>query len=230
MDILSLGAFTTGVTAHLFLFRHGNEWDVKSLSLIQTYGLLAILSYVLQRMAVVDRFLEIVMPSNWALKSLGYHVLGIYLSMLFYRAFWHRLSRFPGPTLAKLSNFYVTFLTAKKCHLYDEVEKLHQQYGDYVRLGPTELSIADPRAVKALYSSVAKVSKGPWYTVLEPRVSLQTDRDKKSHTQRRKVWDQGFSSKGTAWNSPFQMTRVDLRMIIQHFGIMNLVLRTIQIN
>jgi cytochrome P450 len=63
-------------------------------------------------------------------------------------------------------------------------------------IGPTELSITDPLAVKALYSSAAKVSKGPWYTVLEPKVSLQMVRDKKEHARRRKVWDQGFSSKG----------------------------------
>lgn len=217
MDAWSLGAFASGVTAHILLYRHG-EWDVKSLSLVQTYGLLLVLLYVLERRAVLDHFLDIVTPTNWAFKTLGCHILGIYLSMLCYRAFWHRLSRFPGPYLAKLSNFYVTALSAKKSQLYSEVEILHQKYGDYVRLGishllrysaetsfdrnssrllgPTELSITDPRAVKALYSGVAKVGKGPWYTVLEPRVSLQMERDKKKHARRRKVWDQGFSSKG----------------------------------
>ncbi|KAJ0418348.1 cytochrome P450 [Aspergillus carlsbadensis] len=115
--------------------------------------------------------------------------------MLCYRAFWHRLSSFPGPFVARLSNLYVTALSAKNLHLYEEVQRLHQQYGDYVRLGPTELSIADPQAVKALYSGQAKVGKGPWYTVLEPRVSLHMVRDKKEHARRRKVWDQGFSSK-----------------------------------
>ncbi|KAL5337622.1 cytochrome P450 [Aspergillus crustosus] len=112
--------------------------------------------------------------------------------MLFYRAFWHRLSSFPGPFWARLTNLYVTALSAKRLRLYEEIQKLHQQYGDY---GPTELSIADPQAVKALYSSQAKVSKGPWYTVLEPRVSLQMEREKKAHAHRRKVWDQGFGSK-----------------------------------
>lgn len=43
--------------------------------------------------------------------------------------------RFPGPVLAKLSNFYVTSLSAKSFQLYKEVEKLHKRYGDYVRIG-----------------------------------------------------------------------------------------------
>ncbi|CAI7641908.1 unnamed protein product [Penicillium pancosmium] len=194
MDTWSLSAFVSGATTHLLLYRH-REWDVKSLGLVQSYGSILLISYMLERMAVLDHLLEIAMPTNWAFKALGYHILGLYLSMLFYRAFWHRLSGFPGPYLAKLSNFYVTGLSARKFQLYDEVEKLHQKYGDYVRLGPTELSITDPLAVKALYSSAAKVGKGPWYTVLEPKVSLQMERDKKEHARRRKVWDQGFSSK-----------------------------------
>ena len=90
-------------------------------------------------------------------------------------------------------------------------------------IGPTELSIADPQAVKALYSGQAKVTKGPWYTVLEPRVSLQMSRDKKEHARRRKVWDQGFSSKG-AWIcriTPCSMCSNP--MVIQHCATMNLV-------
>ncbi|KAL4805917.1 cytochrome P450 monooxygenase [Aspergillus unguis] len=186
MDAWLLSAFASGITAHILLYRHG-EWDVKSLLLVQSYGLLLVLFYALERMTVLERFLDIETPTYWAFKTLGCHVLGIYLSMLCYRAFWHRLSRFPGPYLARLSNFYVTALTAKKFQLYNEVEDLHRKYGDYVRLGPTELSIADPRAVKALYSGVAKVGKGPWYTVLEPRVSLHMERDKKTHARRRKI-------------------------------------------
>ncbi|KAJ5919142.1 cytochrome P450 oxidoreductase [Penicillium verhagenii] len=78
--------------------------------------------------------------------------------------------------------------------LYEETAKLHEKYGDYVRIGPSELSVTDPTAVKLFYSSLATAHKGPWYNCLEPRVSLQTDRDKASHARRRKVWDQGFSS------------------------------------
>ncbi|KAL3483753.1 cytochrome P450 monooxygenase [Aspergillus germanicus] len=193
MDALSTLAAASGACAHLLVFRRG-EWDVHSPRIFVGYASLTLIAFYLERTSILSN-LGVAIQPPWAFRAVGYHVLGIYLSMLIYRAFWHRLSSFPGPFLARLSNFYVTALSAKKLHLHEEVERLHQRYGDYVRLGPTELSIADPEAVKALYSAQAKVSKGPWYTVLEPRVSLQMTRDKKEHARRRKVWDQGFSSK-----------------------------------
>ena len=63
-------------------------------------------------------------------------------------------------------------------------------------LGPTELSIASPEAVRAIYGSHSPVTKGPWYTLLEPRTPLFMARDKQEHARRRKVWDRGFSTKG----------------------------------
>ncbi|KAJ5308716.1 Cytochrome P450 [Penicillium antarcticum] len=115
--------------------------------------------------------------------------------MLVYRAFLHRLSRFPGPFFARLSNFYVTVLSGKKLQLCDEIQKLHHQYGDYVRVGPTEISIIDPAAIKVIHGATSKFEKGPWYTIIEPRTSLQTDRNKQTHAQRRKAWDRGFSTR-----------------------------------
>ncbi|RAQ58915.1 cytochrome P450 oxidoreductase [Aspergillus flavus] len=193
MDTLWILAFSSGVATHLLLYRSG-EWDIKAPSIVKIYTLLGATLVYLERADLLDGFPVSTRP-KWGIAVILYHIFGVYASMLFYRAFWHRLCGFPGPFLARLSNFYVTSLSAKRLHLYEEVQKLHQQYGDYVRLGPTELSIADPQAVKALYSGQAKVTKGPWYTVLEPRVSLQMSRDKKEHARRRKVWDQGFSSK-----------------------------------
>ncbi|KAL2809999.1 cytochrome P450 [Aspergillus granulosus] len=132
MDALLNLAGASGVCAHLFVYRLG-EWDVKSPRLFVGYALLTMMAFYLERTAVLDN-LGVAIRPHWALKVVGCHILGIYLSMLCYRAFWHRLSSFPGPFLAKLSNFYVTALSAKNLHLCEEVERLHQQYGDYVRL------------------------------------------------------------------------------------------------
>jgi cytochrome P450 family 628 len=56
------------------------------------------------------------------------------------------------------------------------------------------LSIADPQALQAVHLN-PRCLKGPWYQVLAPDSSVQTDRDASSHGARRKVWDRGFSSK-----------------------------------
>lgn len=66
---------------------------------------------------------------------LGYYVAGLYASMTMYRAYLHRLCKYPGPALASLTNFYVTARSVSKFQLFKEVQKLHLQYGDYVRLG-----------------------------------------------------------------------------------------------
>ncbi|KAJ5297264.1 uncharacterized protein N7443_008157 [Penicillium atrosanguineum] len=84
---------------------------------------------------------------------------------------------------------------SSKLHLYKEVDKLHKTYGDYVRTGPTEISVADLVAVQAIYGNQSKARKGPWYTLLDPRVCLSFTRDKQEHARRRKVWDHGFSTK-----------------------------------
>ncbi|KAJ5120265.1 hypothetical protein N7448_010934 [Penicillium atrosanguineum] len=42
-------------------------------------------------------------------------------------------------------------MMSSKLYLYKEVDKLHKTYGDYVRMGPTEISVADPVAVQAIY-------------------------------------------------------------------------------
>lgn len=122
-------AGASGVTAHLFLYRHG-EWDLQAPWIVVSYAALLFGAIAVEHL----KRLEIAAPRHWAATVVGCHILGIYGSILVYRAFFHRLSRFPGPFLARISNFYATALSAKNLHLYEETEKLHKQYGDYVRL------------------------------------------------------------------------------------------------
>jgi hypothetical protein len=68
-------------------------------------------------------------------------VLGVFASMALYRGLFHRLSAFPGPFLARFSNFYITYLSIKRSHLYEEVEQLHQEHGDFVRIGEAKLIV-----------------------------------------------------------------------------------------
>ncbi|POR38861.1 Cytochrome P450 [Tolypocladium paradoxum] len=177
-----------GVSAHVLVFRVG-EWDVASPSVVLCHVL------VFVAVALVS-YTQFQVPVAEVARCSSYYIAGLYLSMLLYRAFFHRLSKYPGPFLARLTNFYITALSMKKLHLFEEVQKLHVQYGDYVRLGPSELSIADPEAVQTIYGTQSPTSKGPWYTLLEPRTPLFMARDKREHARRRKVWDQGFSTTG----------------------------------
>lgn len=64
--------------------------------------------------------------------SFAFGLLG---SMLIYRAFFHRLCRFPGPFAARLSRFYALGHAAATKKSHRKLERLHEQYGDFVRTG-----------------------------------------------------------------------------------------------
>ncbi|KAH0847540.1 Tryprostatin B 6-hydroxylase [Fonsecaea pedrosoi] len=119
----------------------------------------------------------------------------------------------PSWTAVLLAVLHVSALGMSKLHLYEEVQALHRQYGDFVRLGPMELSIADPRAIQAVNSAQTPCTKGPWYNGMRPRVALQNSRDKQEHSHRRKVWDRGFGAKSLRDYEP--------RVVSYTTGLMN---------
>jgi hypothetical protein len=118
-------------------------------------------------------------------------------SIVIYRAWFHRLRGYPGPFIARITNFYNVGITIPKIRYFIEAEKIHKKYGDYVRLGPRELSISDVNAVQAIHGVTTKCTKGIWYGAGEhiEGFSLQTTRSKQDHKERRKVWEKAFNSK-----------------------------------
>ncbi|KAL0256524.1 hypothetical protein SLS55_008919 [Diplodia seriata] len=100
-------------------------------------------------------------------------------------------SLFRRVELDRLSKFWATFQTAKtRGQWYKFNRQLHAEYGDYIRIGPRDLSITDPDAIIPILGPSAKTSKGPFYGALEQ--SVHTTLDKEFHRQRRRVWDNGF--------------------------------------
>ncbi|RMD44762.1 hypothetical protein DV735_g306, partial [Chaetothyriales sp. CBS 134920] len=190
-----LASFGVGVLLHLFLFRFG-EWDLYTVHLLAG-------TILLQTAATLALFHLGGGQDGGSLSGvagvvgslLASAVGGIFASILVYRAAFHRLNRFPGPFLARLSNFYVTSLSVKNFHLFEEVQGLHAKYGDIVRIGPSELSIANPQAYHVIHSNQSPCGKGPWYNVLHPVRSLHMVRNHKEHAVRRKTWDRGLGSK-----------------------------------
>ncbi|KAH7015832.1 cytochrome P450 67 [Ilyonectria destructans] len=187
-------AFLAGVFLHVFVFRLG-EWDAAAKDIIACFSAL----YVTLAVGSVA-YLPVESHDSWtALKFISTVFLtllaGLSTSILAYRALFHPLRRFPGPFLARLSSAYPTSLALKRFHFFEEAQKLHAIYGDYLRIGPNELSIVNPEAVQAIHSNASQCSKGPWYITQLPAVSLHSTRNRAEHARRRKAWDQGFSSK-----------------------------------
>ncbi|KZZ99146.1 Cytochrome P450 [Moelleriella libera RCEF 2490] len=168
-----------GAAAHLSVFRVG-EWDTASLSICKLHAAaLSIASLIVSTLYHVSLLT--------VAACFGCYVAGLYSSMIIYRSFFHRLHAYPGPFLAKISGFYTTATCTRDLGTFRAVQKLHAQYGDYLRL--------DPDAVQAIYNAHSPVTNGPFYSSMAPQKSLLMARDKREHARRRKVWDQGFTTK-----------------------------------
>lgn len=128
-------AFGTGVFLHVSVYRRG-EWDLIVPKLLSAYVVLFIgaVGWTQQKLNFQHQESLSSVIRAWAWLS-ACHAVGIILSMGVYRLLFHRLRAFPGPFWAKVTNVYHTVLTAKKLHLFEEVEILHNQYGDFVRIG-----------------------------------------------------------------------------------------------
>ncbi|TDZ16715.1 Cytochrome P450 monooxygenase FCK2 [Colletotrichum orbiculare MAFF 240422] len=173
-------SFLIRVTLDVFVFRHG-EWDLEAQRIITVFSL-ALAAVVTAAMAtslvvpMVSGPVEPARPID-AFRAAGvlFGVLtaGIYSSMMLYRGYFHRLSRFPGPFLARV----------------------------YESLRPTEISIDKSGAINAVFLET-DCYKGPWYNLLHPMVSMQMVRDKKAHARRRKAWEHGFTSRGRSFLLP----------------------------
>jgi hypothetical protein len=136
-DASCILALTSGVSLHIFIYRHG-DWDTKSPAIALAY-LLLLLSGTVVTHSFPSWDNSRRGSSSDLLSLFACHLTGVYGSMLIYRAFFHRLFQFPGPFLARLSNFYVTALAAKNLQLHEELQGLHAKYGDYVRLGRSQI-------------------------------------------------------------------------------------------
>jgi membrane protein YqaA with SNARE-associated domain len=135
-------AFIVGVLSHVFLFRLG-EWDLATLKLIGLF-LLALAGNVVLTLNSHALPVRMQPPDHdqglgvafWVTTALAGALLGgIFSSMLVYRGFLHRLGRFPGPFFARFSGLYMTLRGGRKMQTFREVQKLHEKYGDVVRVG-----------------------------------------------------------------------------------------------
>lgn len=94
------------------------------------------------------------MISNVVLPFIVAHwltILSIAVLLHFARnRYHHGLNKYPGPFFASITNWW-RFVDVYGRRPDITQIRLHRQHGDIVRLGPNVLSIADPKALKAIY-------------------------------------------------------------------------------
>ncbi|KAH7056899.1 putative cytochrome P450 [Macrophomina phaseolina] len=137
-----------------------------------------------------------------AVSAVGF-LLSLTASTLIYRVFFHRLRKFPGPLGAKMSKFHSVYLS-RNLQYHLEIEKLHKQYGDVVRTGPRELSVARISPLNDLITC----RKSPFYSMSDrkmERQGLAFTTDFEDHRKRRRAWDISLTLQQTAkYDAPMQ--------------------------
>ncbi|KAI0592856.1 cytochrome P450 [Biscogniauxia sp. FL1348] len=86
------------------------------------------------------------------------------------------LKRYPGPFLAKWTNWW-RFRLVRTGSYHIHIKKLHDQYGPILRIGPTLLDLDTPELVKTLYSSDAVWKKTDFYqnnsVIIDGKITYQ---------------------------------------------------------
>ncbi|KAF3480939.1 uncharacterized protein GIQ15_06286 [Arthroderma uncinatum] len=184
-----VAAGAAGLIAHHAIFKEG-EWHMKAPVLTKYY--FSIIVAVILGEVIYDAYRDIPIAWRGAILLVTFTV-SLFSSIIFYRIFLHRDRHFPGPFLAGVTKLWHTFHSiSAQNHLV--LEKLHRQYGDFVRTGPAEITIFHPEAIAKFDGPGNKCSKSVWYDFLLPHVGVNTIRNKPFHDQRRRIWTKGLST------------------------------------
>ncbi|KAK3317325.1 cytochrome P450 [Cercophora scortea] len=182
-------AAAAGVVTHLGYFIRGEHHN-NGIAIATFYlSLLPLLTFAQYQYLGIGLLTSAAQTGLWA----AAYVVGLYTSMGIYRGVFHPLRKFDGPFLARFSNLYHSWMLVEKSDNYRLMTEWHEKYGDFVRTGPSNLSVNVPEAVKLVLGSGSKCVKSPWYDASLPLVNLHSTRDLKAHELRRKVFNKAFS-------------------------------------
>ncbi|KXH40889.1 cytochrome P450 [Colletotrichum simmondsii] len=182
-----------GVAVHLGIFIHG-EWHVQApqiaLGHFWLFSCFAALSRYYKGSVVGD------LCHSLLILSAGY-LPGLFTSIILYRFYFHRLSTagFKGPWYARVTKLWHVW-ACRGCKNHLLLENLHEQYGDFVRTGPSEITVFHPGVFMAVDGPRSECIKSEWYDILHPDRALVTTRIKPIHAARRREWNRGFSAQG----------------------------------
>ncbi|KAK2053246.1 cytochrome P450 [Colletotrichum caudatum] len=191
-DVLVYGlGLLCGIAVHRGIFIHG-EWHVQApqilLGHLWLFSCFAGLSRYYNGTAIGE------LSRSLLILSAGY-LPGLFANITLYRIFFHQLSTagFKGPWYARITKLWHIW-ACRNCKNHLVLEKLHEQYGDFVRTGPSEITVFHPGVFMAVDGPRSECIKAEWYDILHPDRALVTTRVKPIHAARRREWNRGFSA------------------------------------
>ncbi|KAL8296862.1 hypothetical protein RB601_003680 [Gaeumannomyces tritici] len=150
--------------------------------------------------------------------SLGLCVIAglvYFVASSIYNLYFHPLARFPGPLSGAIQDIWVSrkWVGGRWPH---EVEKLHEKYGDVVRIAPNELSFSHPDSMKDIYGQVninhpKFIPKSrTFYQQTDVGRSVGTEVDPVIHQKIRKLLAPGFSASALKRQEDVVLHYIDL--------------------
>lgn len=125
------------------------------------------------------------------------------------------LNKYPGPLLASFTDWWRFWIVYKRRPEVEHI-RLHEKYGDVVRLGPNDLSFSDPKALKNIYGLNKGFVKSEFYPVQQSVAgghrlpSLFSTTSESFHAQLRRSVSSAFSMSTLIQYEPFVDSTTEL--------------------
>ncbi|KAJ5637723.1 Cytochrome monooxygenase lcsI [Penicillium lividum] len=130
-----------------------------------------------------------------------------------YNLYISPLSKFPGPKLAACTYLPVIYWTVTGQN-HTKMKKLHDKYGDTVRVGPQRLVYRSPQAWKDIYghrkSGTGSFIKDPMFYIRGPTGPNLINADDADHSRERRLLSHAFSEKALREQESLIQAYVDL--------------------
>ncbi|EXJ87189.1 hypothetical protein A1O3_04148 [Capronia epimyces CBS 606.96] len=131
-------------------------------------------------------------------------IITYYVSLAFYNIWFHPLRHYPGPVLNAATRLTWSFQVISGRSQFT-LSKLHDKYGEVVRIGPNELSYTTSKVWKDIYQSrpgKPQFQKDPLHYQKHdktPSLHVSSDAD---HTRMRRMIAHAFSDKALREQEP----------------------------
>ncbi|KAJ7640704.1 cytochrome P450 monooxygenase [Mycena polygramma] len=112
------------------------------------------------------------------------------------------IRKYPGPFLAKFTDAWLGWIS-QQGHRSEVIHEMHLKYGPFVRISPSEVSVADPDALAIVYAHGNGALKSRFYDAfVSIERGLFNTRDRKQHARKRKIVSHIFSQKSVVEFEP----------------------------
>ncbi|KAJ7663454.1 cytochrome P450 monooxygenase [Mycena rosella] len=120
------------------------------------------------------------------------------------------IRKYPGPFLAKFSDVWLGWVS-QQGHRSEVIHEMHKEYGPFMRISPSEVSISDPDALGIVYAHGNGTLKSSFYDAfVSIERGLMNTRDRKQRTRKRKIVAYVFSQKSIVEFEPHVAMHVRL--------------------